>query len=46
MQRTAYMPLGLGPHVCLGKALSTIILTTMLAFQNDDLDTRTRFTSC
>jgi cytochrome P450 len=31
MQRTAYMPLGLGPHVCLGKALSTIILTTMLA---------------
>ena len=28
---TAYMPLGLGPHVCLGKALSTIILTTMLA---------------
>ena len=31
MQRTAYIPLGLGPHVCLGKALSTIILTTMLA---------------
>ncbi len=25
------MPLSLGPHVCLGKALSTIILTTMLA---------------
>ena len=31
VQRSAYMPLGLGPHVCLGKALSTIILTTMLA---------------
>ena len=25
------MPLGLGPHVCIGKALSTIILTTVLA---------------
>jgi len=31
LQRSAYMPLGLGPHVCIGKALSTIILTTMLA---------------
>ena len=30
-QRSAYMPLGLGPHVCIGKALSTIILTSMLA---------------
>ena len=30
-ERPAYMPLGLWPHVCLGKALSTIILTTMLA---------------
>ena len=30
-QRAAYMPLGLGPHVCIGKALSTIILTTILA---------------
>ncbi len=28
---TAYMPLGLGRHVCLGKALSTNILTTLLA---------------
>jgi cytochrome P450 len=28
---TACMPLSLGPYVCLGKALSTIILTTMLA---------------
>jgi cytochrome P450 len=31
LQRSAYMPLGLGPHVCIGKALSTIVLTTMLA---------------
>ena len=30
-QRSAYMPLGLGPHVCIGKALSTILLTSMLA---------------
>jgi cytochrome P450 len=29
--RSAYIPLGLGPHVCIGKALSTIILTSMLA---------------
>ena len=31
VQRTAYLPLGLGPHVCIGKALSTIVLTTILA---------------
>ena len=31
VQRTAYLPLGLGPHVCIGKALSTIVLTTTLA---------------
>jgi cytochrome P450 len=31
VQRTAYLPLGRGPHVCIGKALSTIILTTTLA---------------
>jgi cytochrome P450 len=31
MQRAAYLPLGLGPHVCIGKALSTIVLTTTLA---------------
>lgn len=30
-QRSAYIPLGLGPHVCIGKALSTIILTSILA---------------
>ena len=30
-QRSAYIPLGLGPHVCNGKALSTIILTSILA---------------
>jgi cytochrome P450 len=30
-QRAAYIPLGLGPHVCIGKALSTIILTSILA---------------
>jgi cytochrome P450 len=30
-QRSAYIPLGVGPHVCIGKALSTIILTTILA---------------
>jgi cytochrome P450 len=30
-QRTAYIPLGLGPHVCIGKALSTILITSMLA---------------
>jgi cytochrome P450 len=30
-QRSAYIPLGLGPHVCIGKALSTILLTSMLA---------------
>ena len=31
IQRSAYIPLGLGPHVCIGKALSTIILTSVLA---------------
>jgi len=31
VQRSAYLPLGLGPHVCLGRALSTIIVTTILA---------------
>jgi len=31
LQKSAYMPLGLGPHVCIGKALSTIVLTSMLA---------------
>ena len=31
LQRSAYIPLGLGPHVCIGKALSTIILTSILA---------------
>jgi cytochrome P450 len=31
VQSSAYMPLGLGPHVCIGNALSTIILTSMLA---------------
>ena len=31
VQRTAYLPLGLGPHVCIGKVLSTIVLTTILA---------------
>lgn len=31
VQRSAYIPLGLGPHVCIGKALSTIILTSILA---------------
>ena len=30
-QRSAYIPLGLGPHVCIGKALSTIILTSIMA---------------
>jgi cytochrome P450 len=30
-QRSAYIPLGLGPHVCIGKALSTILLTSILA---------------
>jgi len=30
-QMAAYIPLGLGPHVCIGKALSTIILTSILA---------------
>jgi cytochrome P450 len=30
-QKSAYIPLGLGPHVCIGKALSTIILTSILA---------------
>ena len=25
------MPLGLGPHVCIGKSLSTIVLTIILA---------------
>ena len=30
-QRSAYIPLGLGPHVCIGTALSTIVLTSMLA---------------
>ena len=30
-QKSAYLPLGLGPHVCIGKALSTILLTTILA---------------
>lgn len=30
-QRAAYIPLGLGPHVCIGKALSTIIVTSILA---------------
>ncbi|MHB8903175.1 MAG: cytochrome P450 [Thermoguttaceae bacterium] len=31
VQRSAYIPLGMGPHVCIGKALSTIILTSMMA---------------
>jgi cytochrome P450 len=31
VQRSAYMPLGMGPHVCIGKALSTIIFTSTLA---------------
>jgi cytochrome P450 len=31
VQRSAYIPLGLGPHVCIGKALSTILLTSILA---------------
>ena len=31
VQRSAYIPLGLGPHVCIGKALSTIILTSTMA---------------
>jgi cytochrome P450 len=31
VQRSAYIPLGLGPHVCIGKALSTIILTSIMA---------------
>jgi cytochrome P450 len=31
LQRAAYIPLGLGPHVCIGKALSTIVLTSILA---------------
>jgi cytochrome P450 len=30
-QKSAYIPLGLGPHVCIGKALSTILLTSILA---------------
>jgi len=30
-QRSAYIPLGLGPHVCIGRALSTIVLTSILA---------------
>lgn len=30
-QRSAYIPLGLGPHVCIGRALSTILLTSVLA---------------
>jgi cytochrome P450 len=25
------MPLGLGPHVCIGKALSTILITSIIA---------------
>jgi cytochrome P450 len=31
LQKASYIPLGLGPHVCIGKALSTIILTSILA---------------
>jgi cytochrome P450 len=31
LQKSAYIPLGLGPHVCLGKALSTILLTSIVA---------------
>lgn len=30
-QKAAFIPLGLGPHVCIGKALSTILLTSILA---------------
>ena len=30
-QRSAYIPLGLGPHVCIGTALSAIVLTSILA---------------
>lgn len=30
-QKSAYIPLGLGPHVCIGQALSTILLTSILA---------------
>ena len=31
LDRLAYIPLGMGPHVCLGRALATIILTSILA---------------
>ena len=38
--RSAYMPLGLGPHVCIGKALSTIVLTSILACILNDFGLR------
>ena len=30
-EKSAYIPLGLGRHVCIGRALSTILLTSILA---------------